>query len=268
MWKLVAAAALALAVPAAASASGTITAPQVSSNWAGYAAVAPAGSTAEFRDVTGTWVVPKVTCTLGRADAVAFWVGLGGFSEGAQTVQQLGTESECSGRSRTPTYSVWWEIVPAASVPVRMKLLPGDTVTAAVLVDGQKVTMSLKNVTRKTRFSKTIVVSHALDVTSAEWIAEAPAQCETNGRCRVVNLSKFGTVTFTKATAIGNDHAGGITDPAWEVTPLQLVTGGAVDRFFDSADVLGPGVGAAPAEPSADGRSFSISWRQGITPAA
>ncbi|MGZ4352782.1 MAG: G1 family glutamic endopeptidase [Gaiellaceae bacterium] len=269
MWKLVAAAAVALAVPAAAAAGGTITAPQVSSNWAGYAAVAPFGSTAEFRDVTGTWTVPKVTCTLGRADAVAFWVGLGGFSERAESLQQLGTESECSGRSATPSYNVWWEIVPAESVPVKLKLLPGDTVTAAVLVDGQKVTMSLKNLTRKTRFSKTIVVSHPLDVTSAEWIAEAPAQCTTSGRCRVVNLTRFGTVTFTKAAAIGNAHAGTISDPAWDVTPLQLVTGGAGGRFFDSGgDVLGPGVGAVPAELSADGRSFSIAWQQGITPAA
>jgi hypothetical protein len=268
MWKLVAAAALALAVPASASAGGSVTEPQISSNWAGYAAVPTLGSAAEFRDVTGTWVVPRVTCTVGRADAVAFWVGLGGFSDGSDSLQQLGTESECSGRSSTPSYSVWWEIVPAVSVPVKMKLAPGDTVTAAVLVDGQKVTMSLKNVTRKTRFSKTILVSHPLDVTSAEWIAEAPAQCTTNGRCRVVNLTKFGTVTFTKAAVIGNAHAGTITDPAWDVTPLQLVTGGSTGRFFDSADVLGPGVGAVPAGLSADGRSFSISWKQGITPAA
>ncbi|HSP72584.1 MAG TPA: G1 family glutamic endopeptidase [Gaiellaceae bacterium] len=268
MRKLVAAVVLVLAVPAAASAGGTITEPQISSNWAGYAAVGTLGAPAEFKDVTGTWVVPKATCTVGRADAVAFWVGLGGFSDGSESLQQLGTESECSGRSTTPTYSVWWEIVPAASVPVKMKLLPGDAVTAAVLVDGRKVTMSLKNVTRKTRFSKTIVASHPLDLSSAEWIAEAPAQCTARGRCRVVNLTKFGTVTFTKAAAIGSAHAGTISDPAWDVTPLRLVTGGAAGRFFVGGDVLGPGVGAVPADLSADGRSFSISWQQGVTPAA
>lgn len=240
--------------------------PEVSSNWSGYAAVAPSGGPVVFRDVTGTWVQPRATCTAGRSDGVAFWVGLGGYSESSQALEQLGTAAECDGSGRAARHYVWWEIVPAAVVQVPMKLYPGDTVTAAVVVEGQKVTMSLKNVTRRARFSKTFTVAQPLDVTSAEWIAEAPASCGSRGHCRVIPLTNFGSVAFTKAAAIGNDHPGTISDPTWSAVPIQLVTSSSGGRFFDRGDVLGPGVGAVPGELSADGRSFTVSWAQNLTP--
>jgi len=240
--------------------------PQVSSNWAGYAAIAPPGGSAAFGDVTGTWVVPKESCTAGRADGVAFWVGIGGYDESSQALEQLGTAAECNGTAAAARHYVWWEIVPSAAVEVPLKLSPGDTVTAAVVVQGQKVTMSLKNVTRRTRFSKTMTLTQPLDVSSAEWIAEAPASCRSQNRCTVLPLTNFGSVTFTKAAAIGNGHPGTITDPTWAASPIQLIADGSRGRFFDRGDVLGPGVGAVPSDVTADGRSFSVSWAQNLTP--
>jgi peptidase A4-like protein len=246
--------------------SGAVGSPQVSSNWSGYVAVGPDGASTAFSDVAGSWVQPKARCVAGRADAVAFWVGLGGSDDGAPALEQLGTAAECSGNGGAPSYYAWWEIVPAGSVRVPLKVVPGDRVTAAVLVSGQKVTMSLKNETRRTRFSKTVTVSHPLDVSSAEWIAEAPASCPPSGTCSVVPLTNFGSVTFAGAAAIGNAHPGTIADTTWSASPIVLISDGSSTASSSAATRSGLTPGAVPGELSADGRSFSVAWRQNLTP--
>jgi Peptidase A4 family len=247
----------------AAVAAQAATAAEVSSNWAGYAVIAPAGGSVTFRDVTGTWVQPKVRCRSGRSDAVAFWVGLGGYADGAQSLEQLGTSAECDGSVAPPRYEAWWEILPAASIPIPLRIRAGDRVTAAVVVAGQTVTMSLKDVTRRTRFSKTVTVGQPLDVTSAEWIAEAPSDCSSPGNCRVVPLSNFGRVTFTNAAVIGNDHPGTISEGTWTPSSIELVTGGDNSGFLDTGGVL---AGAVPGSVSADGRSFAVAWQRTVKP--
>jgi hypothetical protein len=238
----------------------------VSSNWSGYVAAAPDGAATSFSDVTGTWVQPKATCGSGRVDAAAFWVGLGGNDPSSPSLEQLGTSVSCDGSTNTPTYEAWWEIVPAASVLIPLKIRPGDRINAAVLVNGQTVTMSLKDLTRHTRFSKTLVESQQLDVSSAEWIAEAPSDCSPSGHCRPVPLTRFGAVTFTNAAAIGNTHPGTITDPTWAPTAIELIGGSdQTGRFLGTGDPLGSGVGAVPSDLSADGRSFSVSWQANLS---
>jgi Peptidase A4 family len=236
---------------------GADASPQASVNWSGYAAVSPTTEATlatdpplTFNDVTGSWTQPKARCVKGRSDAAAFWVGIGGFNADSSTLQQLGTTAQCSKRG-VPTYFAWWEIVPAPEVRVPMKVRPGDRVTAAVLVKGSRVTMSIKNVTRRTRFSTTVTVSQPLDVSSAEWIAEAPAACTPNGVCEVVRLTNFGSVTFSKAAASANQTSGTITDPAWLASPLQLIP-----------DTSGGSAGASPGALSADGRSFRVAWQR------
>ncbi len=156
-------------------------------------------------------------------------------------------------------------------MPIPLKIRAGDRVNAAVLVNGQKVTMSLKNLTRHTRFSKTMTLTQPLDVSSAEWIAEAPSDCSPSGRCRPVPLTRFGSVTFTNATAVANAHPGTISDPVsaaspvWAPTAIELISGGSTGRFFGAGDPLGPGVGAVPSDLTADGRSFSVSWQANLT---
>jgi len=226
---------------------------QATVNWSGYAATSPtaeatpsSGSPLSFSDVTGSWVQPKARCVKGRADAAAFWVGIGGFNEDSSTLQQVGTTAQCSSGG-IATYFVWWEIVPAAEVRVPMKVRPGDRVTAAVLINGARVTMSIKNATRKTRFSTTVTVAQPLDVSSAEWIAEAPTACTASGACEVVPLTNFGSVMFGKAAATANRMSGTITHRAWLATPLQLIP-----------DTATGGLGAAPGALSPDGRSFRV----------
>jgi len=240
--------------------------PEVSSNWSGYALIPPSTDPVVFSDVTGTWVQPKATCTVGRRDAAAFWVGLGGYDESSTSLEQLGTAIECDGRSKTPVNYAWWELVPAPSVRIPFRIAPGDTITAAVLVQGQTVTLSLRNITKRTRFSKVLTSDQELDVGSAELIAEAPSSCTSVGACSVVPLTNFRTVTFTKAAAIGNAHPGTILDGTWTADPIELIADDSGSGFFSQSDVLGPGVGAVPADVTTDGRSFSVSWQQNLTP--
>lgn len=241
---LVAAAAVILVMAPSAAA-------EVSSNWSGYALVAPDPvAPLAFKDVTGTWVQPRATCTVGRRDASAFWVGLGGYDRASTSLEQIGTAAECNGSSTTPLSYAWWELVPAASVPIPMVIRPGDRIVAAVLVKGQKITFSLRNVTLPQRFSKVMNARQALDVGSAEWIAEAPSECTSITDCRVIPLTNFGAVTFTNAAAIANEHSGTINDVTWYASPIQLIT-----RELSAA-------GATPSAVSGDGRTFSVTWAQ------
>jgi hypothetical protein len=240
--------------------------PQASSNWAGYAAVAPAGAAVNFTDVTGTWVQPKVRCVKGQVDAAAFWVGLGGLSTSSQSLEQLGTSAQCSGSSGTATYDVWWEIIPAAAVHLPLKVVPGDKLTAAVAVSGQRVALSVKSLTRGWHFSKTITVGHALDVSSAEWVAEAPTSCTSSSSCRLVTLADFGQVAFTDAATTGNGHPGTLADPTWIASPIELVSRGFSSTMLGRGSTVSADSGAVPGELTADGRSFTVSWRQNVTP--
>src|SRR4051794_31718947 len=163
---------LAASAPAGAAhlsfAARAASSPEVSSNWAGYALLAtdPVAAPVSFKDVTGTWVQPRAKCKVGRRDASAFWVGLGGYDTSSTSLEQLGTSAECTGNSTTPVYYARWELVPAPSVRIPMIVKPGDRITAAVLVNGQTITFSLRDVTRGTRFSKVMRAKQALDVTS------------------------------------------------------------------------------------------------------
>lgn len=269
---LVACATAAAAVATQAASASTVQ-PEVSSNWSGYAAIASDSTVpTSFTDVTGTWVQPKATCTAGRASSSAFWVGIGGYDDTSSSLQQLGTGSDCSGDTTTPSYYAWWELVPASAVRIKtLKVFPGDTITAAVLVDGQKITFSLRDLTRHTRFSKVLTTAQTLDTGSAEWIAEAPSACSSFGRCRVVPLTNFGTVTFTNAAVIANGQPGTLLGPTtptggspWTMAPIELITGGNNRGFFGQVSSESE-IGAVPGDLTADGRGFSVSWAKNLT---
>jgi len=256
--------------PAAAADVGA----QTSSNWAGYAvtdngqAAATGGTPTTFSSVSGGWTQPAATCTRGSQAYSAFWVGLGGFADGSQALEQTGTEANCSATGKA-SYSVWYELVPAAPVTVKLKVLPGDSIAATVGVTGQTVSIRIANTTRNTVFTKTLTMTSPVpDVTSAEWIAEAPSTCDSRGGCSPLPLANFGTAAFTSATATGNGHTGTISDPAWTATAvtLQGTPGGLYRGRFASAL---PTASAAPGPLSSDGGSFSVTWSQAAsTPAA
>ncbi len=222
----------------------------VSSNWAGYAVTAPG---ATFTDVKGSWVQPSATCVSRTASYSSFWIGLGGSNPGAQGLEQAGTSAECRANGRA-VYYAWYEIIPAPPVIVPLTVAPGDTITGDVSVTGMTASFQLTNTTTGQTWSgQDTVVS--LDLSSAEWIAEAPAQCSSivAGRCTVLPLADFGSVLFSSAATTVTSpsvstYSGTISDPTWSFTSISL--GG------------GPYASAAtPSDLSADGTSFSVAWQ-------
>jgi hypothetical protein len=257
-------AALTLVVSAIAASTATAASLDVSSNWSGYTVVGPgstattASSSMSFTNVTGTWKQPAVTCTPGQTNSVAIWVGLGGYSPNG-SLEQTGTQADCDVNGKA-TYYTWYELVSAEDVNVntKLKIFPGDTITASVLVKDHDVLLQVKNRTRRTVITKHLAMA-APDLTSAEWIAEAPSQCSSSGFCRTVALSNFGSVTFTKMAALGNGQGGTLNGPGWIATPIQLVPR-ARHSFGDADASSSSTAGAAPANATVDGSSFSVGW--------
>ena len=161
---IAAAASLALLAP------GALADTSNSSNWAGYA-VHRAG--VSFKRVNGRWREPSATCTAGSPRYSAVWVGLGGYNETSNALEQIGTEIDCSPAGKVVS-SAWYELVPAAAQTIKFRVRPGDLVAASVTVEPQQVVvMTLSNLTLHRSFTKTLQAA-TVDVSSAEWIVEAP----------------------------------------------------------------------------------------------
>jgi hypothetical protein len=255
------AAAAAFAVPVAqAHAATTELVAAASSNWAGYAVASSDPATPlAYSGASGAWIQPAATCTPGSQTFSAFWVGLGGLSDASQALEQIGTESDCTA-SGLATYSVWYELVPAAPVTVKLKVGVGDKITASVAVSGQLVTVKLRNLTRKTSFTKRLTMPVAPDVSSAEWIAEAPSTCTSSGDCVPLPLTNFGTVPFSSARATTSGYIGTISDPAWGATAIVLQgSGGFLSRRFGG---MATAADATPSDLSPTGGAFSVTWSQ------
>jgi peptidase A4-like protein len=243
-------AAAALALTAASSALANTA---QSANWAGYAVHR---SGVKFKKVSGTWKLPAATCAPGSQSFSSTWVGLGGFSGKVNALEQIGSEADCKTSGRMAT-SVWYELVPAPSHTIRMKVNPGDTISAAATVIGKTATVSLHDLTRHTSYTKTATIS-AVDVSSADWIEEAPSQCRGPSFCRLLPLANFGTATFTHAQAVTTTgHRGSISDRKWTTTRITLASSG--HHFVGSS--ASASVAQASVSPlESGGRSFTVTY--------
>jgi Peptidase A4 family len=210
-----------------------------STNWSGYAAY-QSGTT--FSDVKGSWTQPAASCKSGQKQYASFWVGLDGYN--SSSVEQIGTDSDCSGPNR-PVYYAWYELYPAPPVNLSLAVHPGDVIAAEVSASGSSLTLSLTNQTTGASFSTTQSVAGAA-LSSAEWVAEAPSRCAAT--CSVLPLANFGTVNFTGSYATGNGHTGSIGDAAWSNDQIVMVTNSLVTK-------------AQPSALSADGSAFSVAWK-------
>ena len=251
---------VAFAAPSGARASSWAT---TSSNWAGYAASQPGVA---FRRVSGTWVAPAAHCGSGGRRYSAVWVGLGGLHTTSKALEQVGTEADCAGGKGY--YSAWYELVPAAPVKLGLTVRPGDTMSASVTVSGHSVKLFIANRTRGTSFSKQLDAAQ-VDVSSAEWIVEAPSACVDNGGCRTLPLADFGTTTFASASATKTTgHTGTISDPAWSAVAITLSPRrGPGGRRFATEGDLGA---AAPAGLTPAGDAFTVTYQAAdadVTPA-
>jgi hypothetical protein len=240
-----------LAVPAAADANANANI-ITSNNWSGYA-VHRSGVT--FKRATGTWRQPAAVCAAGTATYSAFWVGIGGYSLSSSAMEQIGSELDCNADG-TQSLSAWYELVPAPSRTIRITIAGGDLITASMAVAGKQVTMTLIDRTRHERFIKTVRV-RTLDLTSAEWIAEAPSDCSTATTCATLPLADFGAVRFANASAQTTAGAtGSIASPLWNTTKILLGYSSAGTSFVAKTSTAN----AAPTALLSGGSQFLVSY--------
>ena len=274
------AAACALGAGPIASASAATDVQQATSgNWSGYVVGAgsdsgSSGAATTFKTVTGSWVQPTAKCSSGGATYSAFWVGLGG-ADGRQALEQAGTEANC-GANGTAHYYAWYELVPKVPVRVDLAVHPGDHMTATTTVEGHDVTETIVNHTTGQSFAKTLTMSNP-DVSTAEWIAEAPSQCQGGAsNCTALPLSNFGTVSFTSASATDSSgHTGTISSGGWGTAALTLDSGdnssaGSIPAGYGYGYGYGSGQpvssaasgSASPSGLTDGGSAFTVSYRR------
>ncbi|MBV9473099.1 MAG: hypothetical protein JO206_09020 [Solirubrobacterales bacterium] len=246
---VVAAAAVMLCAPVARADDST------SSNWAGYAVHR---SGVKFTKIVAMWRQPAATCSPGRQTYSAVWVGLGGYSLTSNALEQIGTEVDCSASGKVLS-SAWYELVPELSQTIGLIVHPHDQLSASVTVTGHTVALTLRDLTRHRGFSRT-VQAPVVDVSSAEWIVEAPSDCFSDGSCETLPLADFGSATFDLASArSGDGHTGPISDPAWNSTRITL---GPDGRHYVVYQPPGAPVGTAtPSALTPKGNSFKVTYR-------
>jgi len=143
-----------------------------SSNWSGYAVYAATSKKSQselWTYVSGTWTVPIVSEPANSYSSI--WVGLDGHS--GNTVEQLGTEQDLNSAG-VDTYSAWYEMYPAMSVPISYAVSPLDSMTAEVQYTSRKqFLLTLTDNTKHWTF-QIAKTSGSAKRSSAEWIVEAP----------------------------------------------------------------------------------------------
>ena len=233
---------LALAVPPVVLARRETRSPvrPTSARWAGYVDTREGGA---FTAVRATWVQPRIRCDRPGSSA-AFWIGLGGATARPRGLEQLGTEADCSD-DLTASYSAWYELVPARPIELPISIAPGDTISAELTVADRLVNLAIHDLTNRSAYT-TQTATASIDLSSAEWIAEAPSFCLLH--CTPLPLAYFRTVTFTSATTSLEGHTGPIGDSAWTSQRVMLKTPAREPR-------------AVTSRLSADGKSFFVRWR-------
>ena len=221
-----------------------------STNWSGYAVTGANGS---VTSVSGSWIVPASTCGKGSAaEYASFWVGIDGWS--SNTVEQIGTDSDCS--NGKPSYYAWYEFYPEPSYNATgmADLTPGDKMSATVSWDEttRAFTLTITDETADLTFTKTFTPVLPRARSSAEWIAEAPASSKGN----VLPLANFGTVY------LGQDYT---SIAGTNYATISGVTGG-IGSFGSNvwmSDMINETSSVPMATPSIltnDGSSFLVTW--------
>ncbi len=108
-----------------------------SNNWSGYVAATNLKKPQKdsVTDVSGSWIVPKITRSATNTYC-AIWIGIDGFTSG--TVEQLGTEHDwINGAAQ---HYAWFEMYPNASYQITgFPVTVGDSISASVVYEGKNV---------------------------------------------------------------------------------------------------------------------------------
>lgn len=186
-----------------------------STEWAGYVVQTctnpPIG--AIVTNVSASWVVPTATC-YGLNNIADIWVGLDGWAQASNSIEEIGTEIDCS-VSGPATYSAYLDMYPYAVFPISIVINPGDTIYATVTSGGGHFFLTIRDATDGQYFSS-IQNNGQAHQSSAEWVV-GPSPFHPN-----VALTDFGTVTFWNANVIFYGTSASINGGYWEHNQLIL----------------------------------------------
>jgi hypothetical protein len=221
--------------------------------------------------VAGSWTEPTATCPSNASQLAAFWLGIDGYSASDPTLEQIGTDSDCTkgkgkgspnsfagngngngggkggGKGKGgPGYYAWYEFypqpvvfLPTSTYPVA----PGDSINAQVAASGSTFTLTLNDTTQGWGFSTNQNLSPVPAESSAEWIAESPQACAKK-TCGNAQLADFGAVTFSGASANGQ----AISSPSFTQEQITMEKKkGKVKK-------------AQPSALSGGGAAFTVTW--------
>ena len=183
----------------------------LSNNWSGYSI--NGGGT--YSAVQGSWAVPAVSyqsySNSPDVEASSTWIGIGG-QDGDETLIQIGT-MQAAAPSGEAEYFAWYEILPAAEVPISRKqypIKPGDTITATIQCTAACAPYALSTwvltLTDPGSWPQpyTITLQYASSLTSVEWIMEGPCikDCDSSSP-DFAYMPNYGSTTFS-AISVNN----------------------------------------------------------------
>jgi len=188
----------------------------------------------------------------GGLAVASYWVGFDGVGQDS-TVEQCGISSDYTNDGGA-SYYAWYEFFayPYSSVnaPVELPIAvkPGDTINASVKYvapfGGAEpwYTFDIDDVTTNTDDSVNEFSPSGNDArSSAEWVAEAPADIESNGNTEYVPLANFGDITFsnneaTLSNGVGAQPATAFNLSEWTIdqSDTWLATPSRIDPVLDS----------------------------------
>ena len=181
--------------------------------------------------MSGTWTIPQLSSS-GSIGADAAWVGIGG--ERSRDLIQAGTEETVLNSGRTQ-YDAWIEMLPQYSHPVPLGVRPGDSVTVSLTQQqGGDWLVAFTNNTTSGAYQRTVQYKSSLS--SAEWIEEAPS----GGRGGVLPLDSFGSIAFSKATALKDGKTVNLSQS--NASPVTMINGSRQPLAQPSA-IAGDGAG-------------------------
>ena len=212
--------------------------------WTGYVLV---GHSEGFRQVTGKFKIPPVSCTSPGSKA-SFWIGLDGYNYGtahSSTVEQVGISTNCV--NSTPQFRAWWEMAPNGP-QYQFNVIPGDTISMLVKYVGGAWNLALTDLTHNDN-------AHKFNVTEkcpSGYVCEnmsAEAVLEADGGN---NLSNFTSATFSEFQAIDSSGAstGLVADGSYWGLAEVLMTGNNGQNLADAGPITN------------NGENYTLTYRQ------
>jgi len=188
----------------------------VSNNWSGYEM-----ANGTYTAISGTWTVPSSEANSRHLSADAAWVGIGGAE--SKDLIQAGTQAVI--HDGDVSYHAWYETLPDAERELPVAVSAGDTVSVYLQETSPNI-WHLTFMNRTTGITYNTDISYVSSNSSAEWIVERP-MAVTNDGTGYLQLSDFGTVSFTGAAAVEDGRLTALSDDIGE----QILMNGSGDSI-------------------------------------